>query len=261
MTIANNRVAPSSDIHESPLISNKFLTRLTFAVAILAALTVAISLAGRMIGEKIALAGHTEDSTIFDIVIGEDHVRLPANVIRFEEQRMSGFSERADVYLTWPEMNGYSNDERARFNDVNRAENLVFLQLSQSTMSKDMSGRVEPIYRHIFDGPATPGPAGLSLHQLKENSGYGDESILTGTLPDGELYAVRCILPESDALSTGADCQRDVHVGHDLSLLYRFSSRLLPQWQAMETAVTGYVQRRLVNTPDESRQGRTIKIH
>lgn len=48
---------------------------------------------------------------------------------------------------------------------------LIFLQISQSTMSRDMSGRVEPIYRHLFEGEAQPGPAGLTLHNMKQNSG------------------------------------------------------------------------------------------
>ena len=77
-------------------------------------------------------------------MIGQDHIRLPANTIRFEEQRRPGRTERVDLYLTWPEMNGYSNDERIRFNDATRPESLIFLNLSQSTMSRDMSGRLAP---------------------------------------------------------------------------------------------------------------------
>ena len=136
--------ATGNDEH-APLISHRLLTRLTIGVAVLAGLTVAISIAGRVLGERIALAGHTENAEPVDVVIGQDHIRLPANTIRFEEQRQTGRTERVDLYLTWPEMRGYSNADRGRFNDANRPEGLVFLNLSQSTMSKDMSGRMGPI--------------------------------------------------------------------------------------------------------------------
>lgn len=238
--------ATTGNEEHAPLISNRLLTRLTIGIAALAGLTVAISVTGRMLGERIALAGHTESMEAVDVVIGQDQIRLPANTIRFEEQRRTGRAERVDLYLTWPEMRGYSDADRARFNDANRPESLIFLNLSQSTMSRDMSGRLEPIYSHLFDGRAEAGPAGLTRQPLKENSGYGDEVFFTGTLPDGSEYAVRCMMPADDAQSTSADCQRDIHIGRDLSVLYRFSSRLLPQWQTMEARIRGYLGQSLI---------------
>ena len=248
-------IATIADDEHAPLLSNRLLTRLTIGVAVLAGLTVGISIAGRMLGERIALAGHTENSAPVDVVIGQDQIRLPANVIRFEEQRHTGLAERVDLYLTWPEMQGYSNAERSRFNDANRPESLVFLSLSQSTMSKDMSGRLEPIYSHLFDGQTELGPAALTLRHLKDNSGYGNEVFFTGTLPDGADYAVRCMMPADDTSSTSADCQRDIHIGSDLSVLYRFSSRLLPQWQAMEARVRDYLGQSLI------RNGRPLTVN
>ena len=97
-----------------------------------------------------------------------------------------------------------------------------------------------------FDDRPEPGPAGLTLQRLRENSGYGDEVFFTGILPDGSDYAVRCMMPENESQSTSADCQRDIHIGRDLSVLYRFSSRLLPQWRAMEARVRDYLGRSFV---------------
>jgi hypothetical protein len=233
--------AATGDEQHAPLLSNRLLTRLTIGVAVLASLTVAISVAGRTLGERIALAGHTESAEPIDLVIGQDQIRLPANTIRFEDQRRTGRAERVDLYLTWPEMTGYSNVQRSRFNDASSPESLIFLNLSQSTMSRDMSGRLGPIYSLLFDDRPEPGPAGLTLQRLKENSGYGDEVFFTGILSDGSDYAVRCMMPADVSNSTSADCQRDIHIGRDLSVLYRFSSRLLPQWQAMEARVRDYI--------------------
>lgn len=237
-----------ADIDEDhgPLISARFVYGLTAVVVALAALTAGISLAGRWYGENLALGGHTTSTEANDLFIGQDHLRLPSNVIRFEEQRMTGVAERADLYLTWPGLQGYTDETRTLFNDVNHPESLIFLQISQSTMSRDMSGRLEPIYRNLFDGAALPGPAGLKRHAMKENSGYGQEVFFTADRGDNTPYAVRCIVPTTPAASTSADCQRDIHAGRDLLVLYRFSSQLLPQWQAIDTAVLNYVNGKLV---------------
>jgi hypothetical protein len=54
------------------------------------------------------------------------------------------------------------------------------------------------------------------------------------------------MMPTDETRSTSADCQRDIHIGSDLSVLYRFSSRLLPQWQGMEARVRDYLGQSLV---------------
>jgi len=160
--------------------------------------------------------------------------------------RDSGAHERADLYLTWPDLAGYRDSNRALFDDPKNAVGLIFVQLSQSTMSQDMSGRFEPIYTRLIEGEPTPLKHGLLLHRLRADSGYGKEVILTGRRDGESVYVVRCLLPQTPQETTGSDCQRDIHVGQDLSLFYRFSANLLPQWQALDAAVTRYVEKRLV---------------
>ena len=113
-------------------------------------------------------------------------------------------------------------------------------------MSRDMSGRLEPIYQHLFEGKPEPGPAGLERHAMKKNSGYGEEVFLTAGRATDAPYVVRCLIPSATAASTTSDCQRDIHMGRDLVVLYRFSSQLLPQWKAIDTAVRNYINGKLV---------------
>lgn len=230
----------------APLVSPRFLYTLTAAVIGLAALTASISVAGRWYGDRLALAGHTTSTDAVDLFIGQDHLRLPANVIRFDQQRTTGRAERVDLYLTWPKLDGYSDATRDQFNDVGNPAALIFVEISQSTMSRDMSGRLQPIYQHIFQASTQSGPAGLTRHDLKPNSGYGDEIFLTADRADGAPYVVRCLMPKTPEGSTSADCQRDVHAGQDLVVLYRFSSQLLPQWQSIDAAVRDYVGKRII---------------
>lgn len=231
---------------ESPLISSRFVYRLTAVVAVLALLTVAISIGGRWFGERIALAGHTDSLEEYSVQIGLDRLTLAANTIRFREQRQSGATERVDLYLTWPGMTGYSAADRTRFDDVARSFSLIFLQLSQSTMSRDMSGRLAPIYEKLFEGQPQQVNFGLTLHRLRADSGYGKEVVLTGARVGEPDYVVRCLLPGPGEQPTGGDCQRDIHIGQDLTVLYRFSSALLRDWQHIDAAVRLFVEKRLV---------------
>ncbi|MEZ2219502.1 hypothetical protein AB6803_06375 [Rhizobium sp. RCC_161_2] len=242
-------LSSTSMIDEQPLISSGLVYRLTTGIAVLAALTVAITIGGRWLGEKISLAGHTDSIRPITIMIGEDALRLGANTIRFPSERVSGAAERVDLYLTWPQMQGYSDADRLRFDDISQSSSLIFLQISQSTMSRDMSGRLVPIYSHLMDGQAFAGPHGLIAHPLRADAGYSGEVLLTAPRPGEPDYVVRCILPASPVLATSGDCQRDVKVGKDLSVLYRFSANQLGDWQTMDAAVQGFVRSHLIDAP------------
>ena len=239
--------SPSPEPELQPLLSPRFVYKLTAVVALLVALTAALSFCGRWFGQQLALAGHTASRETYDIFIGQDHLRLPANVIRFDNQRATSIVERIDLYLTWPGLEGYSDETRHLFNDVNRPESLIFLQIAQSTMSRDMSGRLAPIYRHVLADTPQDGPAGLNRYDAKPDSSYAGEVFFAAERGDErQPYVVRCLLPESSAASTSADCQRDVHMGKDLTVLYRFSGKLLPQWRTIDASIESFVRERLV---------------
>lgn len=242
MTGAGRVTSPAA---EQTLLSGRLLWQLAAAVIALVLLTAAISAGGRWLGERMALAGHTDSKAEYLVDIGQDRLRLPANAIRFREQRQSGSAERVDLYLAWPEMQGYSKDFKARFDDVSQPASLIFLQLSQSTMSRDMSGRLVPIYAHLFDGQPQNLEGGLVLHRLRADSGYGREVILTGSRQGAPDFVVRCLLPSANEKATAGDCQRDIRLGQDLTVLYRFSSALLADWQHIDAAVQSFVEDRL----------------
>ncbi|MCM2293722.1 hypothetical protein NAC44_15440 [Allorhizobium sp. BGMRC 0089] len=199
------------------------------------------------LGKLLLRNGHSDSTVKRSITIGLDHLTLEDNSIRFQRQRHDGVMGRIDLELLWPEMRGFSNADRLRFDDINQADGLIFLQLSQSTMSRDMSGRVEPIYSQLFSGPPEAGPYGLTLHHFRKGSGYDGEVLYTARTPEGKYFAIRCLIIDDIAANGGDACQRDVHVGKDLSLLYRYSRARLKDWQAIETSLGAYVDRHLVD--------------
>lgn len=227
-------------IDSAPLVSAGLVRKVVIGALAFATLTVGLSVAGKWYGRRIAVGEYSASTTPLSITIGPDRLSLPENAIRFPDQRFSGKQEQVNLALQWPEMRGYETADASRFFDISNAASLIFIQMSQSIMTRDMSGRVAPIYTRLFDGKPETGPAGLTLHHFRAGSGYGDEVLLTDPFGGAEPYAVRCVLPATPSQSTGADCQRDILAGSDLSVQYRFSANLLKDWKALDAAVRTY---------------------
>ncbi|PHR24967.1 MAG: hypothetical protein COA37_04300 [Hoeflea sp.] len=222
------------------MLSPRFVWKLTAVVTVLCLLTLGIAVAGRMIGKSISYAGNTADRTLHEIVIGDDVLSLPANVIRFESQRVSGVQNAVDTYFSWPGMHGYSEARRDVFSQPRSAHGLIFARIAQATMSRDMSGRFTPIYKRLTDGPPVAGPNGLDSFRLRPGAGYANELMYVEKAATDRPYAVRCLVEDHGSklnFTTQTGCQRDIFIGKDLSVTYRFSIDLLPHWQQIEADV------------------------
>jgi hypothetical protein len=239
--------ATNDEIGESRLVSNAILFRLTAFISLLAATTALLIFAGKIYGDQLALAGHTTERHTIHIAIGPDVLAIPANMIRFENQRRDGVARNINLYLSWPAMDGYTAEHATRFSDPGGSRDLIFLEFTQSVMSRDMSGRLDPIYRKLIEGKPMPGPSGLEMHHFNPRSGFGAEMLVTGKTRKGQDYVARCIFPTVPSDATSADCQRDIHVGRDLTLLYRFSSRNLTDWEAIDDAIHGFAAAHIHN--------------
>lgn len=226
-------------IDQAPLISPRFVWKLTAAISVLCLLTVAISISGRFLGQSMLLAGHTTDETPLEIIIGNDVLILPTNVVRFEKARRSGVHDAIDTYFTWPGMMGYTTETRDLFSQTDSADGLIFVHLNQATMSKDMTGRFGPIYRRLVEGSPVAGPGGLVSYRIKSGTGYASELLYADPAGGTHPYVVRCLVdnPTDSGFTTQTGCQRDIAIGEDLSLTYRFSINLLEDWQRIEADV------------------------
>jgi hypothetical protein len=217
-------------------IDSAFMMRAFYAFATLAIVSVGISVAGKWFGRSIALAGHTEDTTIREIVIGNNVLAVPANVIRFERARRNGIAERLDLYLRWPDMTGYTAVTRDDFNHAGTEKKILFLSFEEQMMSRDMGGRFDPIYRSLISEPGIQGQGGVTLYNFPENSGYASEVLAVAERARQTPFVARCLTGNS-AEESLAPCERDILVGDGLSLSYRFPKELLPGWRALDAAV------------------------
>src|SRR5690606_4833612 len=229
MEIAANQAA--ADGPQLRVVDSSLMIKVFYVFAALALLSLAISFGGKWLGRSIAMAGYTDDATLHEIVIGSDVVTVPANVIRFERARRDGIASRLDLYFRYPEMDGYSAASRDDFNDLGGRRTIVFVSFEERMMSRDMSGRFDPIYRGLIAQPGAPGPAGTTLYGFTEKSGYMNEMLAVAARPGKEPFVARCLTGPA-AEESLAPCERDIHVGGTLSLTYRFPRALLADWQA-----------------------------
>ncbi|MER8836117.1 hypothetical protein [Mesorhizobium sp. M0909] len=224
------------------VVDSTLMKRVFYAFATLALLSMAISLGGRWFGRSIAMAGYTDDTTVHKVVIGNNIIAVPANVIRFAQARRDGIASRLDLYLRYPEMDGYSEAARNDFNHTGPSKDIVFLSFEPQMMSRDMSGRFAPIYSALIAKPGTPGPSGTTLYAFSEKSGYLNEVLAVADRPGKDPFVARCLSgPSAD--ESLAPCERDILVGDNLSLTYRFPREFLGNWQALDAAISGEATR------------------
>ncbi|AZO58060.1 MAG: hypothetical protein E5X23_01730 [Mesorhizobium sp.] len=220
---------------EFEVVDSTLMKRVFYVFAALALLSVVISLGGKWLGRSIAMAGYTDDTTVRQVVMGNNVISVPANFIRFDQARRDGNASRLDLYLRYPEMDGYSTAARGDFNHTTTRK-IIFLSFEPRMMSRDMSGRFAPIYSALIVKPGTPGPGGTTLYGFAEKSGYLNEVLAVADRPGKDPFVARCLSGPS-AEESLAPCERDIQVGDDLSLTYRFPRELLGNWQVLDAAI------------------------
>ncbi len=225
-------------------IDSAFMLKIFYCFLILAGFSIVISFMGKQLGGTIARAGHTEDTTVHEIVIGNNVLSVAGNEIRMEHERRAGVTSRLDTYVLWPTLTGYTHQSRNDFNHVGQSRNIIFVSFRERTMSRDMSGRLAPIYNSLITKPGIPGPGGSILYSFKENSGYMNEILAVAGQGRNGPFVARCLTGETAGESL-APCERDVHVGNGLSMTYRFPHRLLAEWKVLDAKMAVYATDRL----------------
>ncbi|TPI44007.1 hypothetical protein FJ414_04170 [Mesorhizobium sp. B3-1-6] len=233
------RDATAAESAEFQVVDSTLMRRVFYVFAALALLSVAISVGGKWLGRSIAMAGYTDDMTVRQIVMGNNLISVPANFIRFDQARRDGIASRLDLYLRYPEMDGYSTAARDDFNHATTRK-IIFLSFEPRMMSRDMSGRFAPIYSALVEKPGTPGPGGTTVYAFTEKSGCLNEVLAVAERPGKDPFVARCLSGPS-AEESLAPCERDIQVGDDLSLTYRFPRELLANWPALDAAIAAKV--------------------
>lgn len=217
------------------------LARLSFIVVALVATSLAIMTAGRWAGPYLALGGHSTSTAQHEIVIGNNVLSVPANMIRFPGARQDGVTAKLQLYLHWPDMTGYSDVARDHFNHVQDNQDIVFLTFEQQVMTRDMSGRFDPVYRALVEMPGRESPAGFMIYDFKPGLGYKDETLLVAERENETPFVARCLSAETAPVSL-APCERDIALGNGLSMTYRFAAEHALEWATLDEALLRFAR-------------------
>ena len=231
---ANTISSSQNTSKEKPPVSSGVGKFIFIASACLLAFALMLLGLAHVIGDGISRAGHSSSTKKLEIVIANDAISIPANLIRFPSQRRSGIHSRVDLYMTWPELSGYSEDLKSEFNKPSKSANLVFVTLEPRSMSQDMSGRIGPIYSKFFEGFPVDAGYGLMKQPLSAKSGYIDEDLYYEAASPYP-FATRCT---QNASNFGTlYCIRDIHIGKDMMLTYRFRKEHLKDWLKLDSSI------------------------
>ena len=225
---------PELDARENvilPVSKFRLFVKFTLIVSLAAICIYAVA---TYVGAELARAGHTISTTERKIIINSDIVTAPANIIRYPSQRKIIEAKRLDLYLVWPSLEGYSEKLKAEFSDVENSGNIIFVSLIPRFSQYDMSQRIEPIYKKFFIGPQVDLKNGLVGRTLDPRAGFLDEFLMIQT-NSSKPFAARCI--HSPQSATTPYCIRDINIGQDLSLTYRFHRKLSPHWRELDEAI------------------------
>lgn len=234
----NRRIRPQeaapAGSGRAPVRNGKLAGILLIISAVLIALTILGLALVWLFGTALSHGGHSDDTTSRQIVMGNDVLNVPANMIRFRSQRSTTNLERLDLYFRWPQMEGFNEQLKREFNSGEINPAIVFVTVTPRQMTQDMSGRIDALYSKFFVGTPKDAGAGLTQHALSADSGYGGEVLLVEK-DSPYPYAARCVMKQVNGLTPY--CIRDFHLGRNLSVTYRYHASQLAHWMALEGAI------------------------
>lgn len=222
------------------------------AMIVIGILSVAISICGRLFGGQVMLGGNSPSTQRHEIVIANAVMNVPENYIRHSSQRSPGVKASLDLYAVLPKLEGYSVKNRPFFNNEQAGPSqLVFITIEPQQMSRDMSGRLDPIYRQLIDPFAdnTAIEGLLSYTFKKDRAIFANERLFVGDRGQDRPFVARCITGK-DGEQAIAPCERDVFIANDLSVKYRFPFWLLNDYRKLDARVLGMLEKMIVKSPD-----------
>jgi hypothetical protein len=210
----------------------------------LALFSLVVTLAGRHFGGQIRLGGNSPATRIHEIVIANAVLAVPENHIRFADQRVGGVAPKLDLFALWPAMTGYAAADRAQFEARDGIEpNVLFLTIEPQQMSRDMTGRLERIYKQLVEPAEDAAPvAGLSPYRFKAEHAIFSNELLHVEEGAEFPFVARCITgPE--AQTALAPCERDLLLADEgVSVKYRFPAHLLAEFRSLDAAVLELIE-------------------
>lgn len=174
------------------------------------------------------------DTTPVSLEVAGHRFEVPANMLRSGALRRGGRADTIDLALHWPDLAGYSDATANDFASGDPRAPIVYVTISKQLAPLDATARLDTVYARFFTGKAVAGAAGLVGRTLSPDSGFEGEVIYF--FPSApQPFVARC--PATATAEVPATCLRDINIGTDLTILFRFDRNLLAQWQLLEAGI------------------------
>lgn len=230
----------------------RMLWKMALGLMVLTAGAVGVA---QLVGDELARAGHSDDTTPHRVQVADVLLSVPRNYIRFGDERRSPALDRLDLYAHWPSLSGYSDELRDAFSGTGVDPSILFVTVEPRLMNHDMSTRAAALYSKFLVGEEIDTGNGLRKRQLSPKAGFVDEDLYYeagAAVP----FVTRCI--RAGATGMAAFCIRDILVGESLTVTYRFHVSLIEDWRRLDAAIHGLVDTMRVKRSSDMDQSRSM---
>lgn len=189
-----------------------------------------------------------------DITVAGQIFHIPENYTQFGRSRRGGEQDKVELYAILPTLEGYSVAFQEEFEGNATNSPVVHFSLFRSDFVpvdlKDREpepplterARFERVYLpHVTNPDGEPERYGFVRYELSGSWGYANEDLYVHERENGELVVFRCIKESKEMPSPW--CRRDMELGKNVSLSYRFKRPRLRNWEEINAGLLNLVER------------------
>jgi len=183
-------------------------------------------------------AAPTDSSALVALTVGRQGFHIPANYIPFASARKGGTLDELTLVALLPDLQGYATGEAQAFADNSAESRVVNFTIRNQAILAERDRMARIYLPQVQNRDGTPGPYELTQYAFRADSGYRDEEMFVGDTDKGPMV-LRCTKPAPDAVAPS--CLRDMPLGPNLALSYRFKRAHLPDWREIDSSVRALI--------------------
>lgn len=173
---------------------------------------------------------------------------IPANYTVFPRDRRGGERDEVWLYALWPTLSGYAPSRREDFIENPADTRRIDILIAERTSPFSERERIDILYMpQTIDTRGARTPYKLIKYEFKEQranvptSGYAGAELYLGEVAKKEIAAIFCMKERDDVMSP--ECWRELELGPDVTLTYRFKRPYLAEWRKIDAEVRAFVER------------------
>ena len=166
-----------------------------------------------------------------DITVGTAHLRLPENLVRYPEQRVSSNLNTVNLAVNWPDFSPIvAPSNLMNVGDMQAQKIFITIEPAEDTLPPEQ--RPSSLYSRFLTTDINDSQNQLVTRVFKAGSPYAGE-VLHIAPPNGESFAARCQITKAPE-ARPEHCLWQLRM-NKLDISVRFSEELLPEWEALST--------------------------